>query len=168
MKYTKAFTLIELVIVVAIIGTLAAISVQLYQGYVVKSQINRVVSESSLLRGAVENCLLESKLILGASVGQCNVSVSGSNLMVGNSQIGAALPPGMGVPQLTTPLSSTSTITSTFGNNASPALVAANARIVWSRTTAGSWSCSAPGVPATFSSSSCPCKNSLLDVILFA
>ena len=41
----KGFTLIELMIVIAIIGVLAAISIPLYQNYVAKTQITTAVSE---------------------------------------------------------------------------------------------------------------------------
>ena len=41
----KGFTLIELMIVVVIIGVLAAISIPLYQNYVAKSQITAAVAE---------------------------------------------------------------------------------------------------------------------------
>ncbi|PZQ90993.1 MAG: prepilin-type cleavage/methylation domain-containing protein [Acinetobacter johnsonii] len=42
---SKGFTLIELMIVVVIIGVLAAISIPLYQIYVAKSQITAAISE---------------------------------------------------------------------------------------------------------------------------
>ena len=42
---SKGFTFVELMIVVAIIGVLAAISIPLYQNYVAKSQITAAVAE---------------------------------------------------------------------------------------------------------------------------
>ncbi|PPI81923.1 pilin [Marinobacter flavimaris] len=53
----KGFTLIELMIVVAIIGILAAIAIPQYQDYTARTQVNRAYSELSSLRTAVEENL---------------------------------------------------------------------------------------------------------------
>ncbi len=52
-KLQKGFTLIELMIVVAIIGILAAIAVPAYQDYTIRSR----VSESASLAGAVRTAM---------------------------------------------------------------------------------------------------------------
>ena len=52
----QGFTLIELMIVVAIIGILAAVAIPQYQNYVIKSQVTRAIAEASDLKTAVEPC----------------------------------------------------------------------------------------------------------------
>jgi type IV pilus assembly protein PilA len=55
-KAQKGFTLIELMIVVAIIGILAAIAVPAYQNYVARAQFTEVTSAVSPFKIAVELC----------------------------------------------------------------------------------------------------------------
>lgn len=53
MKVQKGFTLIELMIVIAIIGILAAVAIPAYQDYTIRSKISEGLSLSSVAKTAV-------------------------------------------------------------------------------------------------------------------
>ncbi len=142
MRRQGGFTLIELMVVVAIIGVLAAIAIPQYQNYVAKSQVSRVMAETGQLRTSVESCILEGRTVIGDGAGQCDPGATGSNLLTGTAQTSYTLPAGTGVPQIPDTLTSTATITSTFGNNAATVLTDAPAKtLTWTRSADGSWTC---------------------------
>jgi type IV pilus assembly protein PilA len=140
------FTLIELMIVVAIIGILAAIAIPQYQTYIAKSQVSRVMSEVGSQKTAVEDCLNNGQTGTGAATDSttCGGTATGSNLLAdgGNTVNGSAPATTLGAPTLViTAADNTATLTATFGNSAAATLKGTPSQVQWARDNTGAWTC---------------------------
>ena len=77
-KVQQGFTLIELMIVVAIIGILAAVAIPAYQDYTVKAKIQEGVNLSNPHRTALGIACSEGSLSGATQTGELGLAASGS------------------------------------------------------------------------------------------
>lgn len=157
----KGFTLIELMIVVAIIGILAAIAIPQYQTYVAKSQVSRVMSEVGSLRTAAEACILDGKLTAvvstntapDASKGECNLGSTASNLLGDSVKISGD---NQGLTADLGAADKDAVLEATFAGNAAVAIK--DKKLTWTRAFAtGAWTCSTT-VDGKYAPAGCPAK----------
>lgn len=141
MNAQKGFTLIELMIVVAIIGILAAIAIPQYQNYIAKSQVSRVMGETGALKTAYEDCLNTGKT--GPST--CDMGWTGSDILSLSVPLTSTAGTAVTNSTNTVALTTTGTIVGTFAGNAAATLKAPAQTVTWTRTAAGTWSCAFSG-----------------------
>ena len=65
----RGFTLIELMVTVAIVGVLAAIALPSYQNYVRRAYYSEVISSTASYRAAVGECVLDLGTLSGCDAG---------------------------------------------------------------------------------------------------
>ena len=132
MKKQQGFTLIELMIVVAIIGILAAIAIPAYQDYTIRAQVSEGLSLSSGGKAAVAEFYQDS-----------------GNWPANNDEAGLAAPTniiGKYVTQVAvTAVGGNGVITVSYGNEANTAISAALLTLTADAASGGSivWDCAA-------------------------
>lgn len=137
-RASAGFTLIELMIVVAIIAILAAIATPLYQVYVARSQVTAGLAEISPGRTAYE-LLIDAGVQTGSTYQ--NVDNLGLPSSTPRCTISAQAPAsGQGT------ISCTLTGSSTLVNNHT---------ITWQRSTSGEWECVSSDLPTEVLPSGC-------------
>jgi type IV pilus assembly protein PilA len=152
----KGFTLIELMIVVAIIAILAAIAIPQYQAYVIRSQVSRVMGEAGDQKVVVEDCLNNGAAAISPMVpGTANSNDPSCIETAASSDLQADTATPAGVPAINLAAAgANSSIVATFGRHANTSI--ANETLTWTRNgTTGAWTCSST-VPSQYAPPSCP------------
>jgi type IV pilus assembly protein PilA len=109
-KMQKGFTLIELMIVVAIIGILAAIAVPAYQTYTKKAKFTEVVSAVAPFKLGLETCFQDNGTLAAAS---CANGIGGVPAVTVASGAADKVLAGSGAVTANGPLTATITMTAT-------------------------------------------------------
>jgi type IV pilus assembly protein PilA len=132
-KLQKGFTLIELMIVVAIIGILAAIAIPAYQDYTIRAQVTEGMNLAAAAKAAVAETFL-------------NRGTAPANRTVAGMSANATDTVGKYVTEVEV---ANGIITITYGNEANQAINQATLRLVpyISNDNSVSWRCGGAGAP---------------------
>ena len=140
MKKQQGFTLIELMIVVAIIGILAAIAIPAYQDYTIRAQASEGLSLASGAKAAVAEAYQDT--------GVWPTDNTAAGLAVANTIFGKYTVSVQVAPQ---------TVTVTYGNEANPLLPASGQLVLNAVDNGGAieWDCDTSTIDPKYRPSAC-------------
>ena len=149
-RVQQGFTLIELMIVVAIIGILAAVALPAYQDYTIKAKVSEVILAASQCRTAVSEVYQTATSSPGANGWGCEASTGTQSKYVGTittSDVGVITVTSSSAADLKDAASKTITLTPT--NSSGTAITA------FATGTVGGFKCAPGTMPGKYLPGSC-------------
>ena len=139
----KGFTLIELMIVIAIIGILAAIALPMYQDYISKTQVTRAYSELASVKTAIDAAVFD-----GHTPVLADDEAKAKAVATPNEFVGLFTNPTSNLltkAELTAGANGAQTLVGTMGTGENVQAGITGTTITLERSSAGQWTCKVKG-----------------------
>lgn len=148
----KGFTLIELMIVIAIIGILAAIAVPQYQNYIIRAQVTEGLSITSEVKVAVADFYAQKGRFAGNYISLGLLTANSPTSFAGNYVTGVAITGGAAVGNA---------LNVTYGNKSNAKITGKVLSIRTGVSGSGQivWLCGTSALPATVTTSAAQATN---------